>query len=154
MRCAPGKSPTGHLSLEEADKYAIISYKFQNQGCMIELSKKSRLYPSVREQLKREIEQGKPPKKVTHEVLKKRGGMTNAPSAILIPTINQSYEIARQKYKATSHPLKKLIQKQQRDETTEDTVTQRVQTNPFAYDIVLFNQRTFVVRIIEILSLY
>ena len=92
MRCAPGKSATGHLSFEEADKYAIISYKFQNEGCMIEPSKKSRLYPSVREQLKREIEQGKPPKKVTHEVLKKRGGTTNAPSASHIPTINQSYD--------------------------------------------------------------
>ena len=154
MRCAPGKSAIRHLSFEGVDKYAIISYKFENEGCMIEPSKKSRLYPSVREQLKRKIEQRKPPKKVTHEVLKKRAGITNAPSAILIPTINQSYEIARQKYKATSDPLKKLIEKQQRDGTTEDTVIQRVQTNPFAYDIVLFNQRTFVVQIIEILSLY
>ena len=30
---------------------------------------------------------------------------------------------------------------QQRDGTTEDIVIQRVQTNPSAYDIVLFNQR-------------
>ena len=31
---------------------------------MIEPSKKSRIYPSVREELKRKIEQGKPPKKL------------------------------------------------------------------------------------------
>ena len=63
MRCAPRKSATGHSSFEEADKYAIISYNFENEGRMIEPSKKSRIYPSVREELKRKIEQGKPPKK-------------------------------------------------------------------------------------------
>ena len=58
-------------------------------------------------------------------------------------SINQSYEITRHKYKTTSDPLKKLIKKQQTDGTTEDAVIQRVQTSPFLYDIVLFNQRIF-----------
>ena len=46
----------------------------------------------------------------------------------------------RHKNKTTSDPLKKLIEKQQRDGMTQDTVI-RVKKNPLAYDIVLFNQR-------------
>ena len=57
MLLAPGKSATGHSSCEEADKHAIISYKFENEGCMIEPSKKLRIYPCIREDLKRKIEQ-------------------------------------------------------------------------------------------------
>ena len=73
MRCAAGKSATRHSSFEEADKYAIVSYHFENEGRMVKTSKKSRIYPSVRVELKRKIEQGKPPKKATHKVLKIRG---------------------------------------------------------------------------------
>ena len=43
--------------------------------------------------------------------------------------------------KGTTDPLKKLIEKQQRDGSTEDTIIQRIQTDPFSYDIILFNQR-------------
>ena len=66
----------------------------------------------------------------------------------------------RHKNKTTSDPLKKLIEKQQRDRMTQDTVIQRVKTNPLAYDIVLFNQKivsnlvNFVVWVIEILSVH
>ena len=42
---------------------------------------------------------------------KKRGGITNAPSASHIPTINQSYGITRNKNKTTSDPPKKTHQK-------------------------------------------
>ena len=66
----------------------------------------------------------------------------------------------RHKNKTTSDPLKKLMEKQQRDGMTQAKVIQRVKTNPLAYDIVLSNQRivsnlaNFVVRMIEILSVY
>ena len=73
VRCAAGESATRHSSFEEADKYAIICYYFENEGRMVKTSKKSSIYPIVRVELKRKIEQGKPPKKATHEVLKERG---------------------------------------------------------------------------------
>ena len=42
--------------------------------------------------------------------------------------------------KGTTDPQKKLIEKQPRDGSTEDTIIQRIQTNLFSYDIILFNQ--------------
>ena len=42
--------------------------------------------------------------------------------------------------KGSTDHLKKLIEKQQRDGSTEDTIIQRIQTNPFSYDIIFFNQ--------------
>ena len=98
-------------------------------------------------------------KKATHEVLKRRGGIENVPSGSHVPNINQSYEISRQLNKGTTDPLKKLIEKQQRDGSTEDTIIQRIQTNPFSYDIILFNQRVisnianFVAHQMEIINL-
>ena len=77
---------------------------------MIKPSKKSCIYPSVSEELKRKIEQGKPRNKLLMKT-KKRGGITNAPSASHIPTINQSYGITRNKNKTTSDPPKKIHQK-------------------------------------------
>ena len=137
MLCAPGRNATRKSSFNEADKHAVI---FENGERMIPPSPKSRIYPSVRKELKRKIEQGKPPKKVTHEVLKRGGGIENVPSGSHVPNINQLYEISRQLNKGTTDPLKKLIEKQQRDGSTEDTIIQRIQINPFSYDIILFNQ--------------
>ena len=64
MQCAAGESATGQSPFEDADKYAFICCKFENKGSMIEPSKKSSIYPSVREELKRKIEQGKPRNKL------------------------------------------------------------------------------------------
>ena len=89
MHCAARKSATGHSPVEEADKYALTFYKFKNEGRMIEPSKKSRIYLSVCEEFKRKIEQGKPQKKLLTWT-KKRGRITNVPSASHIPTINQN----------------------------------------------------------------
>ena len=107
---------------------------------MIPPSPKSRIYPSVRQELKRKIEQGKPLKKATHELLQRRGSIENVPSGSHVPNINQSYKISRQLNKGSTDHLKKLIEKQQRDGSTEDTIIQRIQTNPFSYDIIFFNQ--------------
>ena len=41
MNCAAGESATENSSLEEADKYAFMSYKFENDESMIEPRKKS-----------------------------------------------------------------------------------------------------------------
>ena len=76
-------------------------------------------------------------KKATHEVLKRRGDIENVPSGSHVPNINQSHEISHQLNKGTTDSLKKLIEKQQGDGSTEDTIIQRIQTNPFSYDIIL-----------------
>ena len=69
---AAGESATGHSSFKAADQNAFISYKLENEERMIEPSKKSRIYPKVREKLQRKIEQGKPQNKLLMKYLKKR----------------------------------------------------------------------------------
>ena len=66
-------SETGHSSFEEVEKHAIIWNKFEYEGCIIEQSKKSRIYLSVREQLKRKIEQGNQPEMLLMKYKKKKG---------------------------------------------------------------------------------
>ena len=122
MLCAPGRNATGKSSFDEADKHAVISYNFENAERMIPPSTKSGICPSVRHELKRKIERGKPPKKATHDVLKRKGGIENVLSGSYVPNINQSYELSRQLNKGTTDLLKKLIEKQQRDGSTEDTI--------------------------------
>ena len=63
MLCSPGRNATGKSSFDEADKHAVISYSFENGERMIPPNPKSRIYPSVRQELKHKIEQGKPSKK-------------------------------------------------------------------------------------------
>ena len=141
MLCVPRRNATGKSSFNETDKHAFLSYSFENGERMIPPSPKSRIFPSVRQELKHKIKQGKPPKKAIHEVLKRKGGIENVPSGSHVANINQSYEISRQLNKGKTDTLKKLIEKQQRDGSTEDTIIQRIQTNEFSYDIILFNQR-------------
>ena len=54
--------------------------------------------------------------------------------------INQAYETSRKRNKSSQDPIKTLIDKQQKDGFTGDNIIQRIQTNPFSYDI-LFNDR-------------
>ena len=63
MFCAPSRNATGKSSFDEADKHAVISLRFENEERMIPPSPNSHIYPSVCQELKRKIEQGKPPKK-------------------------------------------------------------------------------------------
>ena len=63
MLCAPGRNATGKSSFYELYKQVIISYSFKNREKMIPSSLKSRIYPSVCHELKRKIEQRKPPKR-------------------------------------------------------------------------------------------
>ena len=92
MLCAPGRNSTGKFSFDEAVKHAVISYSFENWQRMIPPSPKSRIYPSGCQELKHKIEQGKPQKKATHEVLKRRGGIGNVPSGshVLMVHVNHT----------------------------------------------------------------
>ena len=100
-----------------------------------------RVYPSVRDEIKRNLEKGIAPKKATHNTLKKLGGINAVSSASHVPTITQAYEISRSLKPKNTDSLKKLIEKQQSDGCTEHLLIQIIQTNQFSYDIVLFNKR-------------
>ena len=124
MLCAPGRNATGKSSFYELPS-----------------SLKSHIYPSVCQELKRKIEQRKPPKKATHKVLKRRGGIENVPSESHVSNINQSYEISGQLNKGTTDPLKKLIEsKHELAQQKTRSSKEFEQTNPFSYDIILFNR--------------
>ena len=62
--------------------------------------------------------------------------MNRVPSAYLILSITQAYSIFRKKSKKSTDPVKSLIEKQQKYGYTEDNIIQRIQTNPFPYDII------------------
>ena len=59
----------------------------------------------------------------------------------MIPKTNQAYRISKITRKASDDPLKQLIEKQHRDGRTGDSIIQKIQTNNFSYDVVLFNDR-------------
>ena len=84
---------------------------------------------------------GKTPKRAVNEVNEKRGGVFNASSASEIPKTTQAYRISKISRKSSDDPLKQLIEKQYRDGRTGDSIIQKIQTNNFSYDVVLFNDR-------------
>ena len=67
----------------------------------------------------------------------------NIENASHVPAVTKAYEINRQsRQKAkTEDPLRKLIEKQQVEVKKGGGVIQKIQTNPFSYDIILFNDR-------------
>lgn len=71
----------------EAEDLVIAAYEFSNGGKDILPSGKSRIYPSIREELKRKFNEGKTPKRAIHEVLQERGSMDKVMSASHIPSI-------------------------------------------------------------------
>ena len=84
---------------------------------------------------------GKTPKCAAHEVNEKRGDIFNASSPSEIPKTNQAYRTSKISRKSSDDPLKQLIEKQYRDGRTGDSIIQKIQTNNFSYDVVLFNDR-------------
>ena len=83
---------------------------------MIPPSETSRVYPSIKYEIKRNLEKGTANKRATHNTLKKFGSINAAPPASQVPTISQVYEISRRLKPKNTDPLKKLIKKQQSDE--------------------------------------
>ena len=92
--------------------------------------KKSRTYSSIKKELKRKLGMEKNGK----------DGIEKITYGAEVPTINQAYEISRNRSKSSQDPFKTFIDKQQKDWLTSDII-QRIQTNPFSYDIILFNDR-------------
>ena len=119
----------------------IVQYEFSNKAKDIPPSEKSRTYPSIKKELKRKLDEGKTPKRTTHEILKEKGGIEKITYSAEVPTINQAYEISRKRNKSSQDPFKTLTDKQQKDGFTGDNIIQRIQANPLSYDIILFNDR-------------
>ena len=107
----------------------------------MQLNEKSRVYPSVRNELRTLMKDGQTPKRATFNLTKSSGGLDNIKNASSIPKVTQAYEISRKHSIKTTDPSKLLIQKQQEDKKTRGGVIQKIQTNPFSYDIILFNDR-------------
>ena len=119
----------------------IVQYEFSNKAKDIPSIEKSRTYPSIKKELKRKLDEGKTPKRATHEVLKEKGGIEKITYAAEVPTIKLAYEISRKRNKSSQDPFKTLIDKQQKNEFTGDNIMQRIKTNPFSYDMILLNDR-------------
>ena len=76
-RYKPNIPPTGRNknNFEEAEDLVIVQYEFSNKAKDIPPSEKSRTYPSIKKELKRKLDEGKTPKRATHEVLKEKVGI-------------------------------------------------------------------------------
>ena len=59
---------------------------------MIPPSETSRVYPSIKYEIKRNLEKGTANKRATHNTLKKFGSINAAPPASQVPTISQVSE--------------------------------------------------------------
>ena len=142
-RCVLRKNAAGRYRniVNESEPHVVTSYYFGEGERLIPPSETSRVYPSVSNEMMSHLEKGIAPKRATQNTLKKLGGINAVPSASHFPTISQAYEISRSLKPKTTDPLKKLIEKQQSDGCTENSVIQKIQTKPFSYDIVLFNKR-------------
>ena len=89
----------------------IVQYEFSNKAKDIPPSEKSRTYPSIKKELKRKLDEGKTPKRTTHEILKEKGGIEKITYSAEVPTINQAYEISRKRNKSSQDPFKTLTDK-------------------------------------------
>ena len=128
--------------VDSAERYAVINFRFKgNKEKLVQPSEKSRVYPSVRNELRTLMKDGQTPKRATFNLTKSSGGLYNIKNASSIPKVTQAYEISRKHNIKTTDPLKLLIQKQQEDKKTGGGVIQKIHTNPFSYDIILFNDR-------------
>ena len=127
-RCVPGKNAKGRYTniFNESKPHAVMSYYFGEGERLIPPSEASRVYPSVRDEIKRNLEKGVAPKRATHNTLEKLGGINAVPSASHVPRISQAYEISRSLKPKNTDRLKKLI----------ELVIEKIQTNQFSYDIV------------------
>ena len=142
-RCVPGKNATGRYTniFNESEPHAVITYYFGEGERLIPASETSCVYPSVWDEIKRNLEKEIAPKRATHNALKKLGGINAVPSASHVPTISQVYEISRSLKSKNTNPLTKLIVKQQSDCSTKHSVIQKIQTNQFSCHILLINKR-------------
>ena len=87
-------------NFEEAEDLVIVQYEFSNKAKNIPPSEKRRTYPSIKKELKRKLDEGKTPKRATHEVLKEKGGIEKIIYGAEVPTNNQAYEISRKRSKS------------------------------------------------------
>ena len=87
-------------NFKEAEDLVIVQYEFSDKAKDIPPSEKSRTYPSIKKELKRKLDEGKTPKRATHEVLKEKGGIEKIIYGAEVPTNNQAYEISRKRSKS------------------------------------------------------
>ena len=79
--------------------------------------------------------------KRSHEVTEKRGGVFKASSASEIPKTNQAYRISKIARKPSDDSLKQVIKNKHQDDRNGNSIIQKMQSNSFSYDVVVFNDR-------------
>ena len=67
------------------------------------------MYPSVKDEIKRNFKKGTAPKRATNNTLRKLGGIDAVPYTSHVLAIGQAYEIRRTLKPENTDPLKKLI---------------------------------------------
>ena len=107
-RYKPNMQATGRNknNFREAEDLVIVQYEFSKIAKDIPHSEKSRTYPSIKKELKRKLDEGKTPKRGTHEVLMENGGTEKITYGAEVPTVNQAYEISRKQIKSSQDPFK------------------------------------------------
>ena len=112
-RYVPGGNATGRYTniFNESEPHAVISCYFGEGERSIPPSEASRVYPSIRDEIKHNLEKGIAPKKATHNTLKNLGGINAVPLASHVPTISQVYEISSSLKPNNTDPLKKINRK-------------------------------------------
>ena len=134
----PHKKATGQYQgqFNDYEQYTLISYKFLNGEQQSEPSRKLRIYPSVKNEIKQSVMAENIPKRGAHEVTEKRGGIFNASSASEIRKANQAYRILKVARKASDDSVKEFIEKHHQDGKTGDSVIQKIQTVLFSGCII------------------
>lgn len=91
-RCLPVKNVTGRYTsiFNESQSHVIIWFYFVEGEILIPQSEKSRVYPSVREEIKQNLGKGIAPKRAKHKTLNKLDVIDAVSSAI-----GQTHEILR-----------------------------------------------------------
>ena len=112
-RYVPGENATGRYTniFTESEPHAAISCYFGEGQRLIPPNEASRVYPSIRDEIKHNLEKGIASKKATHNTLKKLGGINAEPFASHVPTISQVYEISSSLKPNNTDPLKKINRK-------------------------------------------
>ena len=140
----PGCSDTNKPNpFENAERFVIVQYIFNDFTLVIPPSTKIRIYPSVKEKVKSNLAKGFGPKRAVFSVENEVGGVLNAVNQSVLPSIKNAYnQSSKQKSaKQAPDPLLQLIKEQHEDNTNGVPVIRKVLSDENSYTILLYTDR-------------
>ena len=143
MYAPHGSSTDRSNPFKDCEPLVVIRYRFVKGKQVIEPSKTTRVYPSIKQRQVKNMEKGFCAKKATYVTETEVGGIESAANKSCLPKRRHGHYAvaAKKKREAGDDPLKELIQKQHNDGAVGDSIIRKIQTNEKTYDIVLFNDR-------------